>query len=74
MLLRPVLCVLSLALPLAAQTSNQAIQKASDLIRTDDLKGDIFFLASDDLAGRNTGSREDHIATDYIAAEFCASA
>jgi len=70
MLLRPVFCVLSLALPLAAQTSNQAIQKASDLIRTDDLKGDIFFLASDDLAGRNTGTREDHIATDYIASEF----
>jgi hypothetical protein len=52
-----------LAVPLLAQTP-------TDRIRTDDLKADIFFLASDDLAGRNTGSREDHIATEYIGAEF----
>ncbi|HEX4747993.1 MAG TPA: M28 family peptidase [Bryobacteraceae bacterium] len=41
-----------------------------DLIRTADLKADLFFLASDDLAGRNAGSLGDHVATDYIAAEF----
>ncbi|HEY0161799.1 MAG TPA: PA domain-containing protein, partial [Edaphobacter sp.] len=69
MLLRPALCLLlatSLAAPLSAQSSAQS----SDSIRTDDLKADIYFLASDDLAGRNSGSLEDHIATDYIASEF----
>ncbi len=67
--LRPVLC-LFLAIPLVAQTSNQAISKGANLIKTGDLKGDIYFLASDDLAGRNAGSLEDHIATDFIASEF----
>ncbi len=50
-------------MPLLAQTS-------ADSIKTDDLKADIFFLSSDDLAGRNAGSPEDRIAADYIAAEF----
>lgn len=71
---RPAVCVLLLAIPLAAQTGTQtsgpSTSKGAALIQTNDLKADIFFLASDDLAGRNTGSREDHIATDYIAAEF----
>lgn len=70
MLLRPALCALALAIPLAAQSSPSAIPKNSDIIKTDDLKADIFFLSSDDLAGRNAGSTEDHIATDYIASEF----
>jgi hypothetical protein len=68
--LRPFLCALLLSLPLVAQTSKTAIDKAADLIKTDDLKADIFFLASDDLAGRNIGSLQDHIATDYIASQF----
>ena len=42
----------------------------ANLITPADLKADIFFLASDDMAGRNIGTLEDHIATDYIAAEF----
>jgi hypothetical protein len=67
---RPALCSLLLAIPLAAQTSGPSTSKGAAFVRTDDLKADIFFLASDDLAGRNTGNREDHIATDYIAAEF----
>jgi hypothetical protein len=70
MLLRPALCALLFAIPLAAQTSEQAARKTSTLVRTDDLKADIFFLASPELAGRNSGSNEDHIATDYIASEF----
>lgn len=50
--------------------SNQKAQQAADLIQPEDLKADLYFLASDDLAGRNITSIEDRIATDYIAAEF----
>lgn len=70
MLLRKLLCLSLLTAPLFAQNSTGAIQRGADLIRTDDLKGDIFFLASKDMAGRDAGSLEDHIATDYIASEF----
>ncbi|MCU1226694.1 MAG: Zn-dependent amino-or carboxypeptidase family [Edaphobacter sp.] len=52
-----------------AATSQQARQ-AADLIQPEDLKADLSFLASGDLAGRNITSLEDRIATDYIAAEF----
>ena len=54
----------------AAVLPAQQDHTATDLIQTDDLKADIAFLASDDLKGRNSGSAEDHIATDYIASEF----
>jgi hypothetical protein len=50
--------------------ANSAISSAMNLIEPTDLRGEIAFLASDDLAGRNAGSPEDHIATDYIASEF----
>jgi len=66
MFFRSALCCLSLVTALAAQT----VARRDTLIQTNDLKADIYFLASDDLAGRNTASHEDHIATDYIAAEF----
>ncbi|QHS50367.1 M28 family peptidase [Edaphobacter sp. 12200R-103] len=70
MFLRKLLCISLLTAPLFAQNSTEAIQRGADLIRTDDLKGDIFFLASKDMAGRDAGSLQDHIATDYIASEF----
>lgn len=70
MLLRQILCTLLLTAPLLAQTSSQKIERGADLIRTDDLKADIFFLASEDMSGRNAGTLEDHIATDYIASQF----
>lgn len=50
--------------------SPPAQQQTASLIKTDDLRADIFFLASGDLAGRHCGSLGDHIATDYIAAQF----
>jgi Zn-dependent M28 family amino/carboxypeptidase len=50
--------------------SNQSTRQAAARIQPADLKADLYFLASDDLAGRNATSLEDHIATDYIAAEF----
>jgi Peptidase family M28 len=64
------LCLQLLTVSLVAQSAGRSITQAANLIQSSDLKADIFFLASDDLAGRNTGSREDHIATDYIASEF----
>lgn len=50
--------------------SQQPGQAAVQLIRENDLRSDIFFLASPDLAGRQAGSVGDYVATDYIAAEF----
>src|SRR5437899_11019562 len=66
------LCLLLLTVPLFAQnaSSHKRPAQAADLIQPADLKAEISFLASEDLAGRNAGSREDHIATDYIASEF----
>jgi hypothetical protein len=48
----------------------QEAKHAAELIQPCALQADIYFLASDDLKGRNAGSPEDHIATDYIASEF----
>ena len=67
--MRSSVCLLLLAVPLCAQTG-KAFNTAAELIQPNDLKADIYFLASDDLAGRNSGSLQDHIATDYIASEF----
>jgi hypothetical protein len=70
MLRRSALCLLLLAFPISAQTPSNQTTRAANLIQTANLRADLFFLASEDLAGRNIGSVEDHIATDYIAAEF----
>jgi hypothetical protein len=45
-------------------------QQAVDLIRADVMKAQMYFLASDDLQGRNAGSHEGRIVADYIASEF----
>ena len=39
-------------------------------ITANGLRADIFFLASDELAGRDSLSREGRVAADFIAAEF----
>ncbi|MFZ0516319.1 MAG: M28 family peptidase [Acidobacteriaceae bacterium] len=62
------LCFSPAAIPQAI--SSQSIRQAAARIQPADLKADLYFLASDDLAGRNATSVEDHIATDYIASEF----
>ncbi|HTS48028.1 MAG TPA: M28 family peptidase [Bryobacteraceae bacterium] len=49
------------------------IQAALDDIRPDPLRGDLSFLASDALEGRNTPSRGLDIAAEYIAAQFRAA-
>src|SRR5690242_12668120 len=53
-----------------SQAAASRASRATQLIQPADLKADIYFLASGDLAGRNATSLEDHIATDYIASEF----
>ena len=70
-------CAILVAVPLffspagiPQATSIQSMRQAAAQIQPADLKADLYFLASDDLAGRNATSLEDHIATDYIAAEF----
>jgi hypothetical protein len=60
----------TLTILLAAELFAQGSRKAAGLIQPNDLQADIAFLASDVLKGRNAGSAEDHIATEYIAAEF----
>lgn len=52
------------------QPAEASVFRGADLIQPADLRAELAFLASDDLAGRNAGSLEDHIATDYIASEF----
>jgi hypothetical protein len=46
------------------------IQAALDGIRADSLRGDLSFISSDLLEGRNTPSRGLDIAAEYIAAQF----
>jgi hypothetical protein len=46
------------------------IQGALDAIRPDPLRGDLSFLSSDMLEGRNSPSRGLDIAAEYIAAQF----
>lgn len=49
------------------------IQNALDAIRPDPLRGDLSFLSSDLLEGRNTPSRGLDIAAEYIASQFRAA-
>jgi Peptidase family M28 len=49
------------------------IQAALDAIRPDPLRGDLSFLSSDLLEGRNTPSRGLDIAAEYIASQFRAA-
>lgn len=51
-------------------TTAAVAQQATDLIRADTIKAQMYFLAADDLQGRNAGSHEGRIAADYIASEF----
>src|SRR6185437_1048820 len=50
--------------------AQQPLRNAEKLIQPADIKADVAFLASDDLGGRDAGSLQDHIAAEYIAAEF----
>lgn len=65
------LCVTVLAASAVAQKpATNSTSSAANLIDSANLQADISFLASPDLAGRNAGSAEDHVAADYVASEF----
>jgi hypothetical protein len=51
-------------------TENVKGQVSENIIRTDNLKGHIEFLASDKLEGRGTGSKGEQKAAKYIAKQF----
>lgn len=53
-----------------AVSAQQPPAPAGAVITADGLKGDVFFLAADEMAGRDSLSREGRIAANYIAAEF----
>ena len=47
-----------------------AQKQATDPISTEDIKAQMFFLAADEMAGRDATSPEGRIAANYIASEF----
>jgi hypothetical protein len=59
--------LLLLAMPVSAQDA-PAAASGQDLVRR--LRADVEFLASDNLEGRDTGSRGYAIAADYVASQF----
>jgi hypothetical protein len=60
---KPLLVLLLVSAPAVAQ-------KPASLITQADIKAQMYFLASDDMAGRDAGSTGGRIAANYIAAEF----
>jgi Zn-dependent M28 family amino/carboxypeptidase len=64
--------LLAAALVLSALAGASAQERApqSDSIRKDDLRADLFFLASDNMRGRLTGTPENMIAAEWIKARF----
>jgi Peptidase family M28/PA domain len=71
MISRPSIIAAAVALAAAfPAVPQQSMQHAADIITAANLRADLFFLASDDLAGRQAGSPGALIASDYIAAEF----
>src|SRR5437899_11811160 len=60
--------VLGLLLTVATFGQNRA--PAIETIRRDELKADLFFLASDGMRGRLTGTPEYALAAEWIAARY----
>src|SRR6476646_2258490 len=60
--------VLGLLLTVAAFGQNRA--PAIETIRRDELKADLFYLASDAMRGRLTGTPEYALAAEWIAARY----
>src|SRR4051812_12040402 len=65
-----------IAVAVAAELAGAALMRAADTdpglatIKADALKGHIYFLASDEMGGRDSLSHEGRIAAEYIAAFF----
>jgi hypothetical protein len=56
--------------PVPKFTLSADVQSALDRIRPNELRGDLSFISSDLLEGRNTPSRGLDVAAEYIAAQF----
>ena len=54
----------------ACTTADDATATAAGSITEEELRGHVYFLADDALAGRGTGSREYAIAAEYAASQF----
>ena len=65
------LLVLSTALLVSFGSFSQKLVKDIDKkVQLSEIKSHLYFLASDELRGRNTGTLENEIATRYIAERF----
>ena len=71
------ICTVSLALTVIAGPDTPNTSDAPDTpsdaaktIRTDRIKGQMYFLSADALGGRDSGSPQGRIAANYIAADF----
>lgn len=67
MRIRPVIVLVSL-LALGFQAAERAPQ--NDSIRKEELRADLFFLASDGMQGRLTGTPTNNLAAEYIRSRF----
>src|SRR5258708_36080971 len=61
---------IALGLLLTVATFGQSRAPAIETIRKDELKADLFFLASDGMRGRLTGTPEYALAAEWIAAPY----
>ena len=61
------LCIPGAITPLGAQSGRA---KTSPAITVADLRSRLFLIADDSMMGRETGSKGDFQAADYVAAEF----
>src|SRR5258708_24515763 len=61
---------ISLGLVLTVAAFGQSRAPAIETIRKEELKADLFFLASDGMRGRLTGAPEYAIAAEWIAARY----
>jgi hypothetical protein len=57
-------------LPTVLPPGGESAAPANDSIRQRDLKADLTFLAGDSFRGRLTGTRENDLASEFIAARF----
>ena len=55
---------------LTAMASSDVRSEATDTIRAERIKAQMYFLSADALGGRDSGSSEGRIAANYIAADF----
>jgi hypothetical protein len=67
--MKPGLAVAVLSV-LSASSVAQTVAPGNDTIRADELRADLFFLASDEMQGRLAGDRENEIAAAFIRSRF----